>query len=467
MLVMKFGGTSLADRARVDTVIGLVRDRLARHPILVCSAHAGVTDLLLAGARAASQGAPDLEPIRKREHEILSALELPDALVQEDLERLDQMFRGLALLRELTPRSLDHVAAFGERMAVKAVAAALTAAGVPATPVMADEAGLLTDGRFQRAAPLPAAYDNVRASLREVDGVPVVTGFIGRDTEGNVTTLGRSGSDFTATIIGRALGAEEVEIWTDVSGVLTADPRLVPHAQPVDALTYAEASELAYYGATVIHPATIQPAVEAGIPVRILNTMEPQASGTRIGPSRPRDAGEVASIASKSAITLVNIVSGRMLGQSGFMARVFDAFRRHDVNVDLIATSEVSITVSLEGDVAQAVLDDLSAFATVTTATGNTLIAVIGERMRQTSGLAGRVFQSLAAAKVPIRAISYGATKTNLQIVVPNGPSPRHRRCAPRHPLRGRRYFFASYIFARSRARLISALKCCTVSAWP
>ena len=424
MLVMKFGGTSLADRARIDTVVALIQKRLARRPIVVCSAHAGVTDLLLEGARRASRGDPDLEPIRERELAILDALGVDPDLVADDLERLDQMFRGLALLRELTPRSLDHVAAFGERMAVKAVAQVLRTRDIDATAVMADTAGLVTDARFQRATPQAIAYENLRAALRAVQGVPVVTGFIGRDAEGNVTTLGRSGSDFTATIVGRAVGADEVEIWTDVSGVLTADPRLVPDAQPVQALTYAEASELAYYGAKVIHPATIQPAVESEIPVRILNTMDPDAPGTLIAPAGLRGSTEVASIASKSDITLINIVSGRMLGQSGFMARVFDAFRRHDVNVDLIATSEVSITVSAEGGPPggkgmEGVTADLSSFATVTTSEGNALIAVIGERMRQASGLAGRVFQALGETRVPIRAISYGATKTNLQIVVP------------------------------------------------
>jgi aspartate kinase len=417
---MKFGGTSLGDRQRIDTVVSLVRQRRDRQPVLVCSAHSGITDLLLEGARRAAAGAPDLTPVRDREHAVLAALGLDPGVVADDLDRLDQMFRGLALLGELTPRSLDAVASFGERMSVRAIATLLRRRRLPATPVMADEAGLVTDGRFTRATPRPEAYANLRASLAAIEGIPVVTGFIGRDREGNVTTLGRSGSDFTATIVGKAIGAEEVEIWTDVSGVLTADPRLVPEARPVEWLTYAEASELAYYGAKVIHPATIQPAVEARIPVRILNTMDPSAPGTVIAPSRPRAAQEVASIASKRAITLINIVSGRMLGQSGFMAQVFEAFQRHDVVVDLIATSEVSITVSVDrGEGLPDVIEALKAFSRVTVTEGNALVAVIGERMRQASGLTGRVFAALAEAKVPIRAISYGASKTNLQIVVP------------------------------------------------
>lgn len=420
MLVMKFGGTSLGDRERIDTVVALVRRRLAREPIVVCSAHAGVTDLLLAGARAAARGTPDLAPVVARERGLLESLGLRTTLVDEELERLDQMFRGLALLGELTPRSLDTVAAFGERMSVKAIAALLRRRRIPATAVQADEAGLLTDSRFTRATPQPACYENLRRALAKVDGVPVVTGFIGCDEEGNVTTLGRSGSDFTATIVGRAVGADVVEIWTDVSGVLTADPRIVPEARPVEHLTYAEASELAYYGAKVIHPATIQPAVERGIPVHILNTMAPDAAGTVIAPPRRRKGLSVASIASKRGIHLVNIVSGRMLGQSGFMAEVFDAFRRHDVAVDLIATSEVSVTVSVDAvDGLKAVVRDLGDVATVEVEEGNALIAVIGERVQDATGLAGLVFSAIASAKIPIRAISYGATKTNLQIVVP------------------------------------------------
>lgn len=420
MLVMKFGGTSLATRERIETVVSLVRQRLARHPVLVCSAHAGVTDLLLNGARRAAAGQPDLGPVREREQATLAALELPGALVEPELERLEQMFQGLALLGELTPRSLDAVAAFGERMSVKAIAAFLRRRRIPATAVNADEAGLLTDSRFTRASPRPEAYANLRAALARAEGLPVVTGFIGRDAAGNVTTLGRSGSDFSATIVGRAVGAEEVEIWTDVSGVLTADPRIVPEARPVERMTYAEASELAYYGAKVIHPATIQPAVSRGIPVRILNTMDPDAPGTWIGPARARRGTGVTAVASKRGIHLVNIVSGRMLGQSGFMATVFRAFADHDVVVDLIATSEVSVTVSVDRSegVAEAV-GELKKLGKVTVNSDNALVAVIGERMRKASGLAGRVFGALGAAAIPIAAISYGATKTNLQIVVP------------------------------------------------
>jgi len=416
---MKFGGTSLGNRERIETVVALIEGQLSRQPAVVCSAHAGMTDLLLAGARAAAAGEPDLEPIRAREYEILDGLGLGRELVEADLERLDQMFRGLALLGELTLRSLDQVAAFGERMSVKAIAGLLEQRGIRATPVEADEAGLLTNGRYGRASPQPESYARLRTALAQVEGVPVITGFIGRNAEGHVTTLGRSGSDYTATIVGHALDAEEVEIWTDVSGVLTADPRIVPTARPVERLTYAEASELAYYGAKVIHPATIQPAVERDIPVRILNTMDPQAAGTVIGPAGG-ERGTVTSIASKRGIHLVNIVSGRMLGQSGFMSKVFDAFRAHDVVVDLIATSEVSVTVSVDDrEHLPAVVQDLEAFSTVTVRGDVSLVAVIGERMTRARGLAGRVFTAIGATGVPVNAISYGATKTNLQIVVP------------------------------------------------
>ncbi len=417
---MKFGGTSLGDKEKIDVVVSLIRSRLDLEPVVVCSAHAGVTDLLLDGARAAAEGKPDLQPIAEREHTLLASLGLRKDLVDDELERVGQMLEGLSLLGELTPRSLDTVAAFGERMSVKAIAALLRRRRIPATAVQADEAGLVTDDRHTRASPLPAAYRNLRRSLAAVKGVPVLTGFIGRDEDGNVTTLGRSGSDFTATIVGRAIGAQEVQIWTDVSGVLTADPRLVPEARPVEHLTYAEASELAYYGAKVIHPATIQPAVEKEIPVRILNTLDPQAPGTVISPSRKRRGNKVTSIASKSGIRLVNIVSGRMLGQSGFMSKVFDAFREHDVVVDLVATSEVSVTVSVDhAEGLDRVVADLQKVALVEVEEGNALVAVIGERMREDSGLASAVFDAVGAEGVPLRCISYGATKTNLQVVVP------------------------------------------------
>jgi aspartate kinase len=428
MLVMKFGGTSLGGREPIDNVVRLVRGRLARKPILVCSAHSKVTDLLLDGARAAAAGRPDVEPIAAREREVIRSLALPESLVADDLRRLGELFQGLSLLRELTPRSLDHVAAFGERMCVKVIAALLKRRKIPATAVAADEAGLVTDTRYQRATPLPESYENLARSLRAVKGVPVVTGFIGRDKDGNVTTLGRSGSDYTATIVGRAVGAEEVEIWKDVDGVLTADPRIVPHAKPVDQLTYAEASELAYYGAKVIHPSTIHPAMEGGIPVRVLNTFDPAAPGTVIVPSRAGSGGGpvVTSIASKRHIRLVNIASGRMLGQSGFMAGVFEAFRRHDVVIDLIATSEVSVTVSVDRpDGLAAAVDELRSIAQVDVEESCALVAVVGEGLGHTVGVAGRVFSAVAAAGVNVRAISFGATKTNLQLVVAEGDANR------------------------------------------
>ncbi len=419
MIVMKFGGTSLGDKARIETVVRLVKDRLGRKPVLVCSAHAGVTDLLLEGARAAAAGKPDVSPVAARQRDVIRSLRLPEALVEKDLARLSELFQGLSLLRELTPRSLDHVAAFGERMCVKVIAALLRRRRVPATAVQADEVGLVTDSKFTRATPLPEAYENLRRALARVSGVPVVTGFVGRDREGNVTTLGRSGSDYTATILGRALGAEEVEIWKDVDGVLTADPRIVPHARPVERMTYAEAGELAYYGAKVIHPATIHPALEGGIPVRILNTFRPDAPGTLILPSRESDAAAVTSIASKRGISLVNIVSARMLGQSGFMASVFECFRRHDVVIDLIATSEVSVTVSVDRkDGLDGAVSDLKAVAQIEVEGPCALVAVVGEGLGPAVGVAGRIFSALGAAGVNVRAISYGATKTNLQVVV-------------------------------------------------
>ena len=419
MIVMKFGGTSLGDRERIDTVVRLVKGRLARRPIVVCSAHSGVTDLLLAGARAAAAGKPDLEPVASREREVLRSLKLPERIVAEDLARLDELFKGLSLLRELTPRSLDHVAAFGERMCVKTIAALLRRRKVPATAVMADEAGLVTDSRFTRASPLPEAYDNLRASLAAVKGVPVFTGFIGRDREGNVTTLGRSGSDYSATIVGRAVEAEEVEIWKDVDGVLSADPRIVPHARPVERMTFAEAGELAYYGAKVIHPAAVHPAVERGIPVRILNTFRPEAPGTLILRDRVGRAPVVTSIASKRGIRLVNVTSARMLGQSGFMAGLFEIFRRHDVVIDLIATSEVSVTVSVDRDEGLAAsVEELKAIADVALEEEMALVAIVGDGLGKSVGLAGRVFGALGDAGVNVRAISYGASETNLQVVV-------------------------------------------------
>jgi aspartate kinase len=287
--------------------------------------------------------------------------------------------------------------------------------------VHAGEAGLVTDDRFGQAHPEPAATAALRVGLADRTRIPVVTGFIGRTADGRTTTLGRGGSDYSAALIGAALGASEIQVWTDTSGMLSADPRVVPEARPVPRLSFAEACELAYFGARVLHPKTLLPAMECGIPVRVLNTARPADPGSLVtAEAEPSPQGwRVKSIASKQGITAVTIASTRMLLAHGFLARVFEVFGRHHVVVDLVTTSEVSISVTVDDTtrLTEAV-SELESIGTIEVRRGLAVVAVVGEGAPTQVGLAGHVFTLLGGVGVPVEMISQGASRVNLSFVV-------------------------------------------------
>jgi aspartate kinase len=259
-----------------------------------------------------------------------------------------------------------------------------------------------------------------------VPGVAVVTGYIAKDRAGNITTLGRNGSDYSAALFGAALGAEEIQIWTDVDGVMTADPRIVPTARPIAAMSLDEASELAYYGGKVLHPATIQPAMEKSIPVRVLNTRRPQSPGTVILPSFEEPDVVVRSIVHKQGIHMVTVTTPRMLQQSGYLARVFQACAEHAVDVDLVATSEVSVTMTTDrGEPLEPLRADLGRLGTVTIEDRQSIVCVVGQGIARAVGVPGQVFSALADAGVRVRVISQGAIKVNIAMVVADADAPR------------------------------------------
>src|SRR5262245_23049945 len=418
MLVMKFGGTSVGDAARIRDVIEIVRGRLARQPVVVVSAQSGVTNELISLAESAAKGETAAPALRARFERLLAELALPADLVEEELDELDALLRGVTLVGELTPRSLDRMMSFGERCSARIVAAAMTKAGIPAAPHMAYDVGLLTDSAYGAAMVDPSTYDEIPRRLPTSE-TAVVTGFIAKDKDGFITTLGRGGSDYSAAIFGAALAAEEIEIWTDVDGVMTADPRIVPAATSVDSMSFAEAAELAYYGAKVIHPATIQPAVAKDIPIRVLNTFRPQSKGTLILSAVAGVQPGVRSIASKSGITTIHVTSHRMLLQHGFMARLFQVFERHRVVIDMVSTSEVSVSVTTDNprDVA-ALAADLRAFAEVRVEAGRSILCLVGDRLRDLPDVMERVFRTLREASIPVRMVSVGASRINVSLVV-------------------------------------------------
>lgn len=425
MLVMKFGGTSVGSSAMIRQVAEIVRKAQSRRPMVVVSAASKVTDLLLGAARAAVEGGDAValrEPVIARQHGLLGDLGLPIDFVDDLLDTLLDLLKGVALLGELTPRTLDRVASLGERMSARIVAAVMRDQGLPAGDFAAWELGMRTDSVFgaaRMAAEAPQAMRDAWAAM-SVDTIPVVTGFIGQDSEGRVTTLGRGGSDLSASLFGAAIGAEAIEIWTDVSGIMTCDPRVVPTARVVPRLAFAEAAELAYFGAKVLHPKTIEPAMRADIPVWVKNTFKPEDPGTEIvARVDTRSSGPV-GISMQRHVTCVNLMSTGMLDACGFVARVFEVFARHSVPIDVISTSEVqvSFTVVAAREVLEAAVRELGDAAQVTLVPERAVVCLVGEGMKTTAGLAGRAFSTMGAAGVNIEMISQGASEINVTFVV-------------------------------------------------
>jgi aspartate kinase len=441
MKVMKFGGTSVADEPAIERLIAIVRAERqaeaqreggdARGPIVVVSALAGVTDRLLGIAAQAGAGDMEgahasLEDLRKRHRKITHVVSDPAerqavaAAVDREFDEVDRIVRALGVLREVSPRWLDTLAATGEILSSQIVAAALTTRGLPATWVDARRA-VVTDGEHTSAAPL--FQETTAALMTDADPalaagrIPVVGGFVGATTSGVTTTLGRGGSDFSAAIVGACLGASEIQIWTDVDGMLTADPRIVSDPQVVPHLSFAEASELAYFGAKVLHPATIQPAVARNIPVRILNSHRAHALGTLITGERPVSERPLTAVASKRAVTVVDITSTRMLMAHGFLRRLFEVFERFKTPVDVVTTSEVSVSVTVD-DARRlpAIVTALQEFAEVSWDDHMAIVCAVGDGLQRDPTLAAQVLSSVG--DVPLRLVSQAASRRNITFVI-------------------------------------------------
>jgi aspartate kinase len=432
MMIMKFGGTSVEDARAMGNVIEIIAGQRARTPIVVLSAIAGATNTLLRSAQIALEG--DLSKARAELNDLLErhVLLLENLIdnrsdvqpllltVRKRFEELKTLCQGIAILGELTNRSRDAISSVGEELSTAIFAQAMNARGLPAELVDA-RTWMITDDQFVGAAPL---FDRVREeAVRRVlphsnAGKIVVTqGYIGSTSRGVTTTLGRGGSDYSAAILGAALNVEEIQIWTDVDGVLTADPRIVPSAKKLKVISFREASELAYFGAKVLHPSTIQPAVEKNIPVIVLNSKRPHATGTRIVANPPKTNAAVKSIASKKGITVINIQSTRMLMAYGFLSSIFAVFQRHETSVDLVSTSEVAVSLTIDNTARlEPIVKELRAFAEVTVIEQQAILCVVGEQMRSTTGIVDRVFRALS--NVNVMMISQGASEINMSLVV-------------------------------------------------
>jgi aspartate kinase len=430
MLVMKFGGTSVESAAAIERVAGIVKTREARRPVVVVSAMGKTTNKLLAIAAAAIQGKReeyigqlhDLRDFHSREARLVVPLEQRaelDRTLDDHFQELTELVKGLAILGELTPRSIDAISSYGERLSSFIVTLAFRHFGMKAAHLDSRHL-VITDRRHTQAAPdFPETYRRLKATVPPLaqESVVVMGGFIGSTQDGVTTTLGRGGSDFTASIVGAGIAAEAIEIWTDVDGMLTADPTILPGGHRVKTISFAEAAELAYFGAKVLHPATVVPAIERNIPVLILNSRRPEVPGTRITADRVPCENVVKSIACKRKITLVNIHSTRMLMAHGFLHRIFEVFDRYETPVDMVSTSEVSVSLTIDNTRnLDAVVKELRAFSEVDVEHEQTIVCLVGENIRFTPGVARRVFNSLDG--INIRMISQGASLLNISFVV-------------------------------------------------
>jgi aspartate kinase len=431
--VMKFGGTSVEDPAAINRTASIVAGRVAagKQTVVVVSAMAKVTDLLLRAAASAAKGDRTgalaiSSRLRARHRDTACALikstECPSIcnLIEEKFDSLDEILRGLAAILELTPRISDLIVSYGERLSSRIIAAAFAEQGINASHLDARDV-IITDSQFQKAAPIDALIEKRAAEhilpLLSEGKVPVMGGFIASNEEGITTTLGRGGSDFTGALVGGALSADAIEIWTDVDGIMTSDPRVCPDALRVKVISFEEAAELAYFGAKVLHPATILPAVKKSIPVLVLNSRNPSNEGTRIVSVAPHCHSPFKSIAVKKKLSIIDVVASRMLMTHGYLKAIFDIFDKYQCPVDMVSTSEVSVSLTVDSnEKLPMIAADLSKLADVNYEGKKALICLVGEDIRGQSGMAAQVFT--AVKHINVRMISQGASEINMSFMI-------------------------------------------------
>jgi len=452
MITMKFGGTSVGDTERLRDVVKIVKSHLPLKPAVIASAMSGVTDMLLETAQLAVQR--KIEKVEnnfealKEKHILVAEVLVTDPERRKKLTAreynifndLANLFRGVGLLKELSVRSLDAIASYGEILSCLQIAAILNDNGV-SSEFMDARNIIRTNNRFGEAVvDFAITNENIRKKilpLVEQNIVPIITGFIGSTEDGLTTTLGRSGSDYTGSIVGAATGSSEIWIWTDVDGVMTADPRFVKGAKVLPAISYREAAEMSYFGAKVIHPNTMLPAIEQNISIRIKNTFNPSGPGTLISRATALTEQTVKNVTSIDDLGLVSIEGNGMLGVPGVSARIFTALARVRVNVMMIsqASSEHNVCLvvprkdsmkavetlqeEFRNDIAEKIIDDIKL------QTGVSIIAIVGEKMQGTRGIAGKTFSALAEADVNVVAIAQGSSELNISLIVEQSDSPK------------------------------------------
>lgn len=431
MIVCKFGGTSVQDAEAMTRVAQIIGGRRRRQPVVVASAMGKTTNQLLEAAQTAAKGnrqeALDLLSKIKdrhlREAQKLGVAVTEDRVyetIQAYFKEMRDLAKGLAALGELTPRIMDAMASYGERLSTLILAGFLENQGLPAELMDARQC-IITDDNFTRANPLfeltdAAILEHFQPVLK-AGRIPVFQGFIGRTRGGITTTIGRGGSDYSAAIVGAALDADDIEIWTDVDGIMTTDPRMVEDARRIKVISFDEAAELAYFGAKVLHPATIIPAVRKKIPVHVLNSYKPDREGTLITDEAPACDNPVKAIACKRGVTVVNVASTRMLMAYGFLRRIFEIFDHYQVPVDVVSTSEVSVSLTVdETSALWDIVTELQKIGDVNVEGSKAIVCCVGENLRNTPGIPHLVFSALQ--DIPVQMISQGASAINITFVI-------------------------------------------------
>jgi aspartate kinase len=426
-VVMKFGGTSVEDAAAMGRTAKIVAGRRTeeQQPIVVVSAMSKVTDQLLLAASTAARGERESalaisERLLTRHQGVAADLGIAGDWIAGEFAALDEVLRGLSAVGELTPRINDMIVSYGERLSSRMIAEFFALQGLDGVHVDARKC-IITDNQHMKAVPDDARIeDQLRKFVlpyTDARKTVVMGGFIGSTESGVTTTLGRGGSDFTGALVGAGVHAEAIEIWTDVNGIMTTDPRLVPNALRVKSISFEEAAELAYFGAKVLHPATILPAVKKNIPVMVLNSRNAENEGTRIQALAPPCRNPVKSIAAKKRLTIVDVVASRMLMTHGYLKAIFDIFDKHKCAVDMVSTSEVSVSLTVDSNEAlPAIAADLSKLADVKYEGRKALICLVGEDIRGHSGVAARLFGAIK--HINVRMISQGASEINMSFMI-------------------------------------------------
>ncbi len=424
MIVMKFGGSSLATSEKVRRAIGLVRNEIERTPAVVVSAHGKTTNRLIDAAHRALDGVVDIGEIETYHSKLIEELGIERQVIEPLLDNLSTLLHGVSLLRELTGRTLDHIMSFGERMSTRIIAAAMAGEGVPAAAVNSFEVGLRTNSDHGRAVPFSDIDEELASRLGRYNLVPVITGFLGADSKGNITTLGRSGSDFSASIVGAALGAEEVQIWTDVNGVMTCDPSVDNSAENLPVLSFDEASELAYYGAEVLHPNTLIPTIRKRIPVRVLNTLDPKNPGTKVIAEPVRTDRLAKSIVYKEDVCLVSIASPRLMSAVKLLGTALDILCEHQIGIHMTTTSEATVSLvtdrNYNEELLGGALEDLKKLGEVGVEREKAIICVVGEELKGQAGVLGAIFGAVSGQGIKAKMVSQSASEINVAFLVEN-----------------------------------------------